>query len=126
MKDMLYKFFDAVVDGNEDLQREAIASASIHATQAFLGLPQAQPEPVTVNESHMVKMLREMFEGSPITFKGDEVMVDGKRVGVIQTDYTDFESGTQFIEDGGQFSKEFDDAEKLFQFLIQRYTKNGV
>ena len=83
-----------------------------------------------VNESVKVKMLREMFEDdieSPIKILRDSsVVVNGKRVGVVQTDLEDPDSGIDFITDDGKFSKEFIDVDALFKFLRERYLGEKV
>ncbi|WAX21669.1 hypothetical protein [Stenotrophomonas phage RAS14] len=122
------QFINAVIRGDRDAAKQALSPVVISNARAILG--REVQEPQKVNESHEVKMLREMFEDheSPIRLKGDKVIVNGKEVGMIQTDYADFDSGINFIESDGKFSKEFEDAEQLFRFLIDRYngTKQGV
>lgn len=129
-KDNIRSFVNAIINGDKEAARAAFAPVVAHTTREVLGL-----QPVTVvKESVAIKYLREMFEDhdSPIRMDGDSVMVDGKQVGHIQIDFADIENGENFdngginfIEEGGKFSKEFDDAESMFRFLLQKYSKNG-
>lgn len=119
------QFINAVIRGDKDAAKAALSPVVISNARQILG--HEVPQPVqAVTESHEVKMLREMFEDheSPIRLKGDKVLVNGKEVGMIQTDYEDFDSGINFIESDGRFSKEFADAEQLFRFLLDRYNGN--
>ena len=77
----------------------------------------------TMISSNVIVSAAEVSNAGSDTVK---VIVDGKQVGLVHTDLTDFDSGINFIEDGGKFSKEFDTVEDLFTFLIQKYTKRGA
>lgn len=119
------EFINAVIQGDKDSARSALAPVIVGNAREILGYQATEPQPV--NEAIALKMLREMFEDheEPIRIQGDKVFVDGKQQGFIQTDYADEDSGINFIEEGGKFSKEFDDVSDLFKFLIQRYSKQG-
>lgn len=119
------EFINAVIQGDKDSARSALAPVIVGNAREILGYQAPEPQPV--NEAIALKMLREMFEDheEPIRIQGDKVFVDGKQQGFIQTDYADEDSGINFIEEGGKFSKEFDDVSDLFKFLIQRYSKQG-
>ena len=118
-------FINAVVKADKDAAREAFGPIFKQHLAAALG-----HKPKVVNESVKVKMLREMFEDdieSPIKILRDSsVVVNGKRVGVVQTDLEDFDSGINFITDDGKFSKEFIDVDALFKFLRERYLGEKV
>ncbi|QDJ96462.1 hypothetical protein Xoosp13_276 [Xanthomonas phage Xoo-sp13] len=127
----------AVIDGiiNDDMEAaKAAFSTYVSAkTQEVLGYnttvvePVVEPAPTPVQESKLVAV-SEMFDAqvdSPVRLRGDRVFVEGKQVGVLQSDPVDFDSGINFIEDGGRFSKEFSALEELYSFLISRYTKRG-
>lgn len=123
--DNITQFINAVIRGDKDAAKQALSPVVITNSREVLGL--STPQAATlVKESYEVKMLREMFEDheSPISLKGDKVIVNGKEVGMIQTDYEDFDSGINFIESDGKFSKEFEDAEALFRFLVDRFNGN--
>ncbi len=129
--EQLNSMLDAFIKGDNDAAKAAF-SPYVHAkTREILGYQEpvvpAAPNATEVKEGVFVK-LQEMVDAlvdSPIKFQGDNVIVDGKQVGVVTSDPTDFDSGINFIEDGGRFSKEFDTVEDLFKFLIQKYTKRG-
>ncbi len=128
-QEQLSAVIDGIINSDDAASRQAFSSYVTTKTRELLGYsdtPVVPTEPVT--ESVVIKTLREMVDALsdvPVKFQGDKVIVDGKEVGVIQSDPTDFESGINFIENGNRFSKEFDTVEELFQFLISRYTKRG-
>lgn len=130
-KEQLGAVIDAVIKGDAEAAKAAFSPYIQVKTREVLGIaPPAEAPPATtepVTESVLVR-LQEMVDAlsdSPVKLQGDNVIVDGKQVGVVHTDLTDFQSGINFIEDGGKFSKEFDTVEDLFSFLIQKYTKRG-
>lgn len=119
---------DGIIKGDDTAAKDAFAPYVQAKTREILGYN----EPITstktpTNEAFLVKLKEyiELQQESPVQFRGDRVIIDGRQVGVIQNDPTDFESGINFIEDGGRFSKEFNTVEDLYDFLIQRYTKRG-
>lgn len=122
-------FINAVIRGDKDAAREALTPVVVNNSRQILGLPNNVVS-TTVQESSVLSMLREMFEDheAPIRLSGEKVIVNGKEVGYIQTDYADTDSGINFIESDGKFSKEFEDAETLFAFLNDRYSnkQSGV
>lgn len=58
---------------------------------------------------------------APITMDGDYIVVNGKKVGRVQIDLNNFDSGIDFVANDENFSKEFETAEDLFKFVAQRY-----
>lgn len=127
-KEHLKAVVDAIIRGDEEGMRTAFAPVVQIKSQEILGysVPKTAEEPI--KESLYQQVLREWSDldnESPIRLQGDRVFVDGKEVGVIQSDVTDFDSGINFIEAGGRFSKEFEEIQSLFDFLIQRYSRGN-
>lgn len=119
---------DGIIKGDDTAAKGAFAPYVQAKTREILGYSEpVTPAATPTNEALLVKLKEyvDLQQDSPVQFRGDRVIVDGKQVGVIQNDPTDFESGIDFIEDGGRFSKEFNTVEDLYDFLIQRYTKRG-
>lgn len=127
-KEQLKAMIDGIIKGDESAARDAFAPYVQSKTRELLGYsePVTAPAAEPTNEAFLAK-LQEMnsLMDSPVQFRGDKVIVDGKQVGVIQNDPTDWDAGINFIEEGGRFSKEFDTLEAVYDFLIQRYTKGG-
>lgn len=126
-KDQLRAVIDSIIKGDDSAAKSAFAPYVQSKTRDILGYE--HPPAVTVTNEAFTQKLKEFADliqqGSPVQFRGDRVFVEGREVGVIQNDPTDFESGINFIESGGNFSKEFDTLEQVYEFLIQRYTKRG-
>ncbi len=119
---------DGIIKGDDAAAKDAFAPYVQAKTREILGYSEpVAPAATPTNEAFLVKLKEyvDLQQDSPVQFRGDRVIVDGKQVGVIQNDPTDFESGINFIEEGGRFSKEFNTVEDLYDFLIQRYTKRG-
>ena len=57
----------------------------------------------------------------PVKFEGDAAFINGRKVGDVTTDLNDFDSGINFTDVTGNFSKEFDSLEDLSKFLMMRY-----
>lgn len=57
----------------------------------------------------------------PIRMEGDKIFVNGKMVGRIDYDMDDWEGGINFVSDDGAYSREFDTAEALFQFISKKF-----
>jgi hypothetical protein len=128
-KEQLKAMIDGIIKGDDAAAKNAFAPYVQAKTRDILGYSEpAAPTPEVTNEAFLMKLkeFNDIQAGSPVQFRGDKVMVDGKQVGVIQNDPTDWESGINFIEEGGRFSKEFDTLEAVYDFLIQRYTKGGA
>lgn len=127
-KEQLKAMIDGIIKGDESAAKAAFAPYVQSKTREILGYAEpVAPVATPTNESFLVKLKEyvDFQQDSPVQFRGDKVIVDGKQVGVIQNDPTDFDSGINFIEEGGRFSKEFNEVEELYDFLIQRYTKRG-
>lgn len=119
---------DGIIKGDDTAAKDAFVPYVQAKTREILGYNEPDIPAVTpTNEALLVKLKEyiDLQQESPVQFRGDRVIVDGRQIGVIQNDPTDFESGINFIEDGGRFSKEFNTVEDLYDFLIQRYTKRG-
>ena len=126
-KEQLRAVIDNIIKGDSDAAKAAFAPYVQSKTRDVLGYAQPTPNAEEVKEAFYKKLNEyiELQDESPIKFQGDKVIVDGKQVGVIQSDPTDWDSGINFIEEGGKFTKEFVQLEDLYDFLIQRYTKGG-
>ncbi len=127
-KEQLRVMIDGIIKGDDNAAKDAFAPYVQAKTRDILGyVDPTTTETKPTNESFVLKLneFAELQQDNPIQFKGDRVIVDGKQVGVIQNDPTDFDSGINFIEEGGRFSKEFSKVEDLYDFLIQKYTKRG-
>ncbi len=118
---------DGIIKGDDTAAKDAFAPYVQAKTREILGYSEPVTAATPMSEAFLVKLKEyvDLQQDSPVQFRGDRVIVDGKQVGVIQNDPTDFESGINFIEAGGRFSKEFNTVEDLYDFLIQRYTKRG-
>ena len=124
-KELLGKFIDSIVNGDTEAAKAAFDPYISSKSREILG---TEPETEAAPVNEQLTKLQEMFDvlaDSPVKLRGDRVYVDGRQVGSIQSDPTDLETGINFIEDGGKFSKEFDEIEELFDFLINKYTKRG-
>lgn len=130
--EQLNAVISGIINNDADATKAAFAPYIAAKTQEILGYAKqtvVEPAAAPVTEHVLMKQLREWVDNqveSPVRFDGDRVIVGGKQVGVVQTDMADFESGINFIEDGGKFSKEFNTLEELFEFLISKYTKDGA
>jgi hypothetical protein len=71
--------------------------------------------------SEKTKMALEFTGDSSIQLRGDDVNINGKKVGEIKSDARDMDSGINFVSDDGKFSKEFEDIEQLYAFLSDRF-----
>jgi hypothetical protein len=123
-KQLLYKFVDAVINGDQDTASQVLHGFSVMKSQEILGLQSSHAdvtEPEPVSEAFLQQLLEFIGEDSPIRLDGDNVLVKGKKVGVIKNDLNDIDSGINFVTVDGTFSKEFDTAEELYKFLMQRY-----
>ena len=128
-KEQLSAVIDGIIKGDEAAMKAAFAPYIQAKSREVLGYTETPAPAVTlpVTENVLVTKLKEAVDlsDSPVKLNGDRVIVNGKEVGTIQTDPTDFESGINFIEQGGAFSKEFNTVEEIFAFLIDRYTKGN-
>lgn len=127
-KDQLRAVIDGIINGDDSAAKNAFAPYVQSKTREILGYEQPHSSGTSqTNEAFIIKLQEyvELQQDNPVQFRGDRVIVDGKQVGVIQNDPTDFDSGINFIEEGGRMSKEFNTIEDLYDFLIQRYTKRG-
>lgn len=73
-----------------------------------------------------VKQIREKAnlsekEHGGIQFKGDDVYVGNKKVGTATSDAADMDSGINFTSVDGSFSKEFNELQDLYNYLIDKY-----
>lgn len=124
-KEQLRAVIDNIIKGDGEAASAAFAPYVHAKTRDVLGYAHPTPNAEEVKEAFYKKLNEyiDLQDESPIQFQGDRVMVNGKQVGVIQSDPTDWDSGINFIEEGGRFSKEFDRLEDLYDFLIKKYTK---
>lgn len=126
-KAQLTAMIDAIINNKPEEAKAAFAPYVQEKVRQVLGY--STPPAQAVTEGAKITALREWIEAqsdSPVKLQGDKVFVNGKQVGFVQTDATDFDSGINFIEAGNKFSKEFDTVEDLFGFLVHRYTKEGA
>lgn len=66
-----------------------------------------------------IKTLRESEK--PIRLDSPFVIVKNKKVGTVENNHDDPDTGIVFTEYGSDFTQEFDNIQELFQFLINRY-----
>lgn len=130
--EQLSLMIDAIVAGDDEAIKASFAPYIEAKSREVLGYPS---EPA--QEELTVENLNKLFGRDIVTedaskdvanhirLQGDKVFVDGKMVGVIQSDPADFDSGIDFIAAGGDFSKEFHTVEDLYTFLTDKYTKDG-
>ncbi len=130
-KEQLYKFVDAIISDDKEAAKVAFHNFSVDKTKTILGLQQtAEPTP-TVSEAEEIfeafkqRLVEFIGDDSPIRLEGDYVLVKGKKVGMVKNDLDDLDSGINFVTLDGSFSKEFDSAEDLYKFLMQRYGVKG-
>jgi hypothetical protein len=124
IKEPLYRFVDATVNGDEESLKNAAHEYSVNKVKQILGL--VTPSTIVTNsvgivESFKQQLLEYTGEDSPVKFDGDYVLVNGKKVGSIHNDLNDIDSGINFITLDKSFSKEFTTAEELYKFLMDRY-----
>ena len=129
-KEQLNAMIDGIINNDEEAAKAAFSPYIQSKTRDILGYQQPSTEVVDepIQESAQVIALREMLDAQadfPVRLNGDDVVVDGKVVGAVRTDMTDFDAGIEFIEAGGNFSKEFISVEDLYKFLVDKYTKHG-
>jgi hypothetical protein len=129
-KEQLYKFVDAIINDDIEAAKIAFHNFSVEKTKTILGLQQSEAdEPVTESEKIFEEFKQQLVEfignDSPIRLDGDYVLVKGKKVGLIKNDLNDIDSGINFVTLDGSFSKEFNSAEDLYKFLMQRYGVKG-
>jgi hypothetical protein len=58
---------------------------------------------------------------SPIKLKGEDVFVNGKLVGSVDTDLSDVNSGIKFSSADGTVNENFDSLKDLYAYLIETY-----
>ena len=130
-KEQLYKFVDAIINDDLEAAKLSFHSFSVDKTKTILGLQQSAPIEPTVSEAEEIfegfkqKLVEFIGDDSPIRLDGDYVLVKGKKVGMLKNDLNDLDSGINFVTLDGSFSKEFDSAEDLYKFLMQRYGVKG-
>lgn len=117
----LGKYIDAIINNNQEEAKAAFQSYSVNKSRELLG---------TVAPKDTLKefkdALREFVNDdngaeSPIKLNGDDIVVNGKVVGSVQSDLNDMDGGINFVAAEGNFSKEFNSAEELYAFLMKRY-----
>lgn len=125
-KELLGAMIDAIINNDAEAAQAAFAPYVQDKSREII-TPPTEPEvdASAITESVLLKEFSDVLHDSPIKLSGDNVLVNGKAVGVLQNDPTDFDSGINFIENGGKFSKEFTTVEELFNFLIDKYSKGG-
>lgn len=114
-KELIAAFINKVVEGDPTAKQAFSAYCDAKAIE----LKEAAQKKV-VFESFKNNLM-ESLGGSPISMDGDFITVNGKRVGRVETDMNDFDSGINFISVEGDFSKEFNTAEELFTFISTKY-----
>lgn len=125
-KEQLTAVIDSIINNDEAAMKAAFAPYIQAKSKEILGYSREPEVTAPITEHVKITQLREQLDAladNPIKFRGDVVLVDGKEVGRLQADPTDFDSGINFIESGGTFSKEFDTVEDLFKFLTDRYAR---
>lgn len=115
-KELIAEFINKVVSGDETAKDAFSQYCNAKAKSMTDGSAKAQ-----MFESFKQNLMEYGQGDAPVTMEGDYIIVNGKRVGRIQTDLNDFDSGINFISIEGDFSKEFNSAEDLFAFISQRY-----
>lgn len=104
-----------------------VVSGDAGAKEAFSAFCDAKAVQLKESEAKLAKFqtfkqsLLESLGDSPITMEGDYIVVNGKRVGRVQTNMDDFDAGIDFTSIEGDFSKEFETAEELFKFISTKY-----
>lgn len=58
---------------------------------------------------------------NPIQIKGDDVLVNNKKVGTVTSDPEDWDSGITFTTEDGSYSREFNTIEELYSFIGERF-----
>jgi hypothetical protein len=97
----LEKFVDAVASGDKDVERDSMKS--FIAAKAKITLEGVD---------------------SKIKLDGDDVMVSGKKIGVISHDLDDKDSPIQFESDDGEHKQEFASVDELYSFVSEKYNVN--
>jgi hypothetical protein len=62
---------------------------------------------------------------SPIRLKGDDVFVNNKLVGTVQTDLSSAASGIEFTAADGSVTEHFETIKELYRYLIETFKVNS-
>lgn len=115
-KELISDFINKVISGDDSAK--SAFSAFCSAKAKYMASGKAKQE---MFESFKTELLEYTGDDASVSMDGDYIVVNGQRVGRVQTDLSDFDSGINFISAEGDFSKEFDTAEDLFKYISQRY-----
>lgn len=103
MKTKLYEalagFIDAVANNDSETEQTSIKSYITAKT----------------------KLRLEAEKNNPVKLSGDDVMVDGKKVGCIEHDIDDKESSIEFESTDGKTKKEFKSLEELYSYVTEKF-----
>lgn len=111
--EILNKFLENVIERNSESDRAAFDQFIIlKAKEIVSEMRNEKSDEIQINEFH--------GDGA-IKLKGDDVLVNGKRVGTIKTNLNDMESGIDFVSSDGRFSKEFEDIQTLYRYIATTY-----
>lgn len=105
--DLLNKFLDATIKGEES---DAFNQYFVAKSKAIVGEMRQEQEKIN-----------EFNSNSSIKLSGDDVLINGKKIGQIKNDLDDMESGIEFSSLDGKIKKEFDDVESLYNFIASSY-----
>lgn len=129
--ELLKDFLDKVVSGDSDGAKDAF---SLYCNNKAKAVALRENAVRSANVVLFAALLKE-FNGQgvePLDMDGDKILINGKPVGRVSTEYkiddngiTDIEGdnagGINFTSIEGNFSKEFDDMNQLTAWLRQRY-----
>lgn len=128
-KEQITAFINAIINNDNDAASAAFSPYVQDKSREILGSPSDKQDAETVKtvtEAVMQKEINDILQDSPVRIGTDDsVLVNGKRVGVVRNDPTDFSGPINFVEDGGKLTQDFSNTKELYDFLIDRYSKGG-
>lgn len=119
--ELIGEFIKNLVDGNTEAARESFTAYCNAKAKSIRENDTKLLERIEFFNQFKKTLLEFGTEEDPIRLVGDDVIVNGKKVGHIENDLNDFEAGINFVSDDKSFSKEFHTAEELFQFITDRF-----
>jgi hypothetical protein len=109
---LIKEFTDKIIK-NDDTSGDSIRDVIVNKTKSLVANWKKQAAFDAVCEG--------VLDDSPVKFNGNDVLINNKVIGHIKYDLNDEQGGINFISEDGKFSKEFDDVETLFRYLIQKF-----
>lgn len=106
--DLIKEFTDKIIT-NDETSNDSIKQVIINKTKEL------------VNTWKRQEMFEGVFDKGAIQLNGDDVLINGKKVGELKYDLSDMAGGLNFVSEDRRFSKEFPDIKSLYRYLMQTY-----